>query len=70
MNTFLNRTLTTERCFLRKPVIYDADNFFALRSNPEVNQFLDRKPQTNVEDAKEFINKTLQGLMRANGHIG
>ncbi|MBK8661930.1 MAG: GNAT family N-acetyltransferase [Ignavibacteriales bacterium] len=61
MNTFLNRTLSTERCFLRKPVADDAENFFNLRSDPAVNQYIDRKPVANLDDAREFITKTLAG---------
>lgn len=62
MNTFLNRTLSTERCFLRKPVTDDAENFFTLRSDPTVNEYLDRKPVASVDEAREFITKTLAGV--------
>lgn len=61
MNTFLNRTLSTERCFLRKPVAEDAENFFTLRSDHDVNRYIDRKPVTNLDEAREFITTTLAG---------
>ncbi|HNP33684.1 MAG TPA: GNAT family N-acetyltransferase [Flavobacterium sp.] len=48
-------TLTTERLTLRQLSESDAGGIFELRSNPEINKFLDRKPSQTIEDALNFI---------------
>lgn len=55
--------LKTERLTLRQLVSCDADEIFALRSNDNVNKYLDRKPSKSIDDAKTFIqtiNKNIQ----------
>lgn len=40
---------------LRIPEITDADHLFQLRTNPEVNQYLDRTPPATIREVEEFI---------------
>ena len=47
--------LKTERLILRQLVSSDADEIFALRSDENVNKYLDRKPSKSIDDAKIFI---------------
>jgi ribosomal-protein-alanine N-acetyltransferase len=47
--------LKTERLTLRQLVSSDASEIFALRSDPNVNKYLDRKPCRSMDDAKTFI---------------
>jgi len=49
--------LTTERLTLRQVSLDDQDDIFALRSDPEINKFLDRQPCKTNEDAITFINR-------------
>src|SRR5262249_12347702 len=51
--------LSSKRLILRKPVLADAREIFNLRSNEQVNQYLDRQAATCVEDAVTFIEKIL-----------
>ncbi|MBO9204212.1 MULTISPECIES: GNAT family N-acetyltransferase [Niastella] len=59
----LNRTftpfpiLTTERLTLRRPDINDEQEIFALRSDSEINKYLDRAISNTIDDARNFINK-------------
>ena len=48
--------LTTKRLTLRQLVINDKDAIFTLRSDTEINKFLDRKIAGTVDDARQFIN--------------
>lgn len=48
--------LITERLTLRQLSTRDQQDIFALRSNPDVNKYLDRKPANSIGDAIEFIN--------------
>ncbi|HYJ63373.1 MAG TPA: GNAT family N-acetyltransferase [Parafilimonas sp.] len=55
--------LKTERLTLRQLVSSDANEIFALRSNDNVNKYLNRKPAKSIDDAKTFIetiNKNIQ----------
>ena len=47
--------LTTERLTLRQLSKSDSEAILQLRSNPEINKFLDRKPSKTLEDALNFI---------------
>lgn len=47
----------SERLFLRPLTIDDADHVYNLRSNDEVNKFIDRIKCTSKEEAIEFIEK-------------
>ena len=54
--------LTTERLLLRKLTIKDAKEIMMLRSNDQVNKFLDRPESVDVNDAKQFIEKIVNGI--------
>lgn len=64
----LNRTFTpfpiliTERLTLRQLVIADDQKIFTLRSNVEINKYLDRKLSTNIDDARNFINMVNENI--------
>lgn len=49
--------LTTERLTLRQLSIDDQQNIFALRSDTEINKYLDREPGKTIEDAVNFITR-------------
>jgi ribosomal-protein-alanine N-acetyltransferase len=49
--------LTTERLTLRQLLIDDQNDILALRSDTEINQYLNRQPSKTIEDAINFINK-------------
>jgi ribosomal-protein-alanine N-acetyltransferase len=49
--------ITTERLRLRRLSSNDANEIMLLRSNSEVNKFLDRPASTTIEEAEKFINK-------------
>ena len=59
----LNRTftpfpiLTTERLTLRQPGTNDEQAIFTLRSDSEINKYLDRQTANTIDDARSFINK-------------
>jgi ribosomal-protein-alanine N-acetyltransferase len=55
-------TLQTERLFLRKLSLDDAEEIFYLRSNKHINKYIDRIRATSVEDANNFIIKTNQAI--------
>jgi ribosomal-protein-alanine N-acetyltransferase len=58
----LNRTftpfpiLTTERLTLKQLVVNDEQEIFALRSDREINKYLDRQVSNTIADARKFIN--------------
>ncbi|OXA79139.1 ribosomal-protein-alanine N-acetyltransferase [Flavobacterium aquidurense] len=58
-NLQTSRILTSERLTLRKLSKKDAAAILQLRSNTEINKFLDRKPSKSVEDALNFINNII-----------
>lgn len=47
--------LKTERLTLRQLVSNDDHEIFALRSNENVNKYLNRRPSKSIDDAKTFI---------------
>jgi ribosomal-protein-alanine N-acetyltransferase len=49
--------LQTERLTLRQPAISDAPEIFTLRSDLEINKYLNRKPADSIDDAKDFIQR-------------
>lgn len=57
--SFLNSStfpiLHTERLLLRQLDLSDHNEIFHLRSNENVNRFIDRKPCHSIEEAKDFI---------------
>ena len=64
----LNRTftpfpiLTTERLTLRQLVSNDAQDIFTLRSDSEINKYLNRQLSTTIDDARNFINKVNENI--------
>ena len=52
--------LITERLTLRKLSKKDSAAILQLRSNTEINKFLDRKPSKTTEDALNFINSIIE----------
>jgi ribosomal-protein-alanine N-acetyltransferase len=64
----LNRSFTpfpiliTERLTLRQLVISDAQEIFTLRSDSEINKYLDRQVSNTIEDARNFINKVNENI--------
>lgn len=68
----LNRSFTpfpiliTERLTLRQLVISDEQEIFTLRSDSEINKFLDREVSNTIEDARNFINKVNENINKNN----
>jgi ribosomal-protein-alanine N-acetyltransferase len=58
--------LTTERLTLRQLSVDDAQNIFALRSDTEINKYLDRKPSKTIDDAIHFIEKVNDNIKNNN----
>jgi ribosomal-protein-alanine N-acetyltransferase len=58
--------LTTERLTLRQLSIDDRQNIFALRSDKEINKYLDRQTSKTIEDAIDFINKINDNIKKNN----
>jgi ribosomal-protein-alanine N-acetyltransferase len=72
--------LKTERLILRQLSIDDDKEIFALRSDEQVNKYLDRQPSDTIEDARNFINKVNKNVrqnesiywaitLKSNGHL-
>ena len=66
MNSASFPILTTERLTLRQLSIDDKQEVFDLRSDPEINKFLDRQLCKTTEDAKNFINKVNDNIEKSN----
>jgi len=54
--------LTTERLTLRRLVIADEQEIFNLRSDSEINKYLDRPLSNTIDDARNFINKVNENI--------
>ena len=54
--------LTTERLTLRRPVMNDEREIFTLRSDSEINKYLDRQLSTTIDDARNFIKKVNENI--------
>jgi ribosomal-protein-alanine N-acetyltransferase len=54
--------LTTERLTLRQLVITDEQEIFTLRSDSEINKYLDRQISKTIDDARNFINKVNENI--------
>jgi ribosomal-protein-alanine N-acetyltransferase len=52
--------LTTERLTLRQLVINDEQEVFTLRSDGEINKYLDRQISNTIDDARNFIHKVIE----------
>jgi ribosomal-protein-alanine N-acetyltransferase len=55
-----SRILISERLTLRKLSKSDSKEILQLRSDPEINKFLDRKPAITVDDALNFIKSIVE----------
>jgi [ribosomal protein S5]-alanine N-acetyltransferase len=56
--------LKTERLTLRQLISSDDKEIFALRSDDNVNKYLDRKPAKSIDDAKNFIQTINENIQR------
>ena len=54
--------LTTERLTLRQLLITDEQDIFTLRSDGEINKYLDRQLSNTIDDARNFINKVNENI--------
>jgi [ribosomal protein S5]-alanine N-acetyltransferase len=54
--------ITTQRLVLRKLYVKDANEILILRSDKRVNEFIDRPPTINLNDAENFIKKIDEGI--------
>jgi [ribosomal protein S5]-alanine N-acetyltransferase len=54
--------LTTERLTLRQLIINDEHEIFTLRSDSEINKYLDRQISNTLDDARNFINKVNENI--------
>ena len=64
----LNRSFTpfpilaTERLTLRQLLITDEQEIFTLRSDSEINKYLNRQVSNSIDDARDFINKVNENI--------
>ena len=58
--------LTTERLTLRQLAIADEQGIFTLRSDSEINKYLDRKISITIDDARNFINMVNENINKNN----
>lgn len=58
--------LTTDRLTLRPLSMQDQHGILALRSDPEINKYLNRVPSKTVEDAVNFIDKVNDNFQKKN----
>jgi ribosomal-protein-alanine N-acetyltransferase len=56
--------LTTERLTLRQLLINDEQEIFTLRSDSEINKYLDRQLSNTIADARNFINKVNENIYK------
>ena len=56
--------LTTERLTLRQLLITDEQEIFTLRSDREINKYLDRQVSNSIDDARNFINKVNENIKK------
>ena len=56
--------LTTERLTLRQLLINDEQEIFTLRSDSEINTYLDRQISNTIDDARNFINKIGENISK------
>ena len=57
--------LTTERLTLRQLVLNDEQEIFTLRSDSEINKYLDRQISNTIDDARNFINKVNENINKS-----
>jgi ribosomal-protein-alanine N-acetyltransferase len=58
--------LTTERLTLRQLEIADEKEIFFLRSDSEINKYLDRQVSVTIDDARKFINMVNENINKNN----
>src|SRR4051812_36436629 len=58
--------LKTARLILRKLEIDDQQEIFTLRSDSEINKYLDRQVSNTLEDARNFIDKVNENINKNN----
>ncbi|HVX51901.1 MAG TPA: GNAT family N-acetyltransferase [Chitinophagaceae bacterium] len=58
--------MTTERLTLRQLVITDEQEIFTLRSDSEINKYLDRQISRTIDDARNFIHKVNENINNNN----
>ncbi len=56
--------LTTDRLTLRQLASNDEREIFSLRSDSEINKYLDRQTSTSIDDARNFINKVNENISK------
>src|SRR5437868_14158701 len=56
------RSLTSDRLILRKLEDSDVTGIFALRSDPQVNRYINRQAPTEIREAKAFMEKVRKGV--------
>ncbi|MDG1193896.1 MAG: hypothetical protein P8N27_00135 [Polaribacter sp.] len=56
LNFTLFPVLETERLTLRKLNLENATAIFGLRTNKEINEFIDREKLNNLSESRAFIN--------------
>ena len=54
--------LTTERLTLRQLAVNDEQEIFTLRSDIEINKYLDRQVSNTIDDARSFIDKVNENI--------
>jgi len=59
--------LITDRLILRELQPGDAEQIFKIRTDPRVNQFLDREPTKSVDESLKFINNILKAQIKEDG---
>jgi len=56
--------LATERLILRQLIIDDEQEIFSLRSDGEINKYLNRQVSNTIEDARNFIKKVNENIKK------
>jgi [ribosomal protein S5]-alanine N-acetyltransferase len=59
--------LKTERLTLRQLSVNDDKEIFALRSDKQVNKYINRGPSNTIEDARKFIQKIAEVVRQNEG---
>lgn len=65
MNTF-SKSLYTNRLTIRPLSVDDWEGILAIRSNPTINQYLDRQPCNSKDEAIEFIQQVQKNIAQSN----
>ncbi len=58
--------LTTKQLRMRRLAIADEQEIFALRTDPEINKYLNRPSSHSLDDARNFINKVNENIDKNN----